>query len=495
MSLPPQASAAAGSGEQLVERIERRLRDGDETGAARALEQVGALAPLAAETSRRLAVLARSIDRNDLGLKALARGPDGLEAALMALQLRLELGEAVADEVAELLGPDCAPGPALLQLAGALHQEGRTGEAIERLAAGVAADPAWVAGHYTLAQLRWQSGEGKAAPRSFAAGVAARPEDETIWASWLATLKIAADWENFAAQGAAARKRLPMSAPIAMVCADGSSEMGRTAEADRLFAALANVDDPQFDATRMRHAMRNARFTDAIAIGSRAIASHGHGECWAWLGAAWRLAGDPRSEWFHRGTELIRTIDLPFSATEVSALAACLRRLHRGAAHPLGQSPRGGTQTAGPLLKRAEPEIAALRAHLAKAVRTYIDDLPPADPRHPLLGRPRRGFRFEGAWSVLLRGAGHHVSHIHSHGWISSALYVELPAGMTDAADQAGWLGFGVPPLPERGAGPPVAMLPPLAGRLVLFPSVFWHGTRPFAAGERLTVAFDVVAR
>jgi hypothetical protein len=32
----------------------------------------------------------------------------------------------------------------------------------------------------------------------------------------------------------------------------------------------------------------------------------------------------------------------------------------------------------------------------------------------------------------------------------------------------------------------------PKPGRLVLFPSYFWHGTRPFAAGERLSVAFDV---
>jgi len=28
----------------------------------------------------------------------------------------------------------------------------------------------------------------------------------------------------------------------------------------------------------------------------------------------------------------------------------------------------------------------------------------------------------------------------------------------------------------------------------VLFPSFMFHGTRPFAGGERLTVAFDLVA-
>ena len=39
---------------------------------------------------------------------------------------------------------------------------------------------------------------------------------------------------------------------------------------------------------------------------------------------------------------------------------------------------------------------------------------------------------------------------------------------------------------------PPIRLIEPRPGRLVLFPSTMWHGTRPFAQGERLTVAFDV---
>ena len=41
---------------------------------------------------------------------------------------------------------------------------------------------------------------------------------------------------------------------------------------------------------------------------------------------------------------------------------------------------------------------------------------------------------------------------------------------------------------------PPLRKIEPRPGRLVLFPSTRWHGTVPFAAGERLTVAFDVAA-
>jgi hypothetical protein len=36
-------------------------------------------------------------------------------------------------------------------------------------------------------------------------------------------------------------------------------------------------------------------------------------------------------------------------------------------------------------------------------------------------------------------------------------------------------------------------MIRPHVGRLALFPSTLFHGTRPFSAGERMTVAFDVV--
>ena len=38
----------------------------------------------------------------------------------------------------------------------------------------------------------------------------------------------------------------------------------------------------------------------------------------------------------------------------------------------------------------------------------------------------------------------------------------------------------------------PLHLIAPRPGRLVLFPSFLHHGTRAFAAGERLTVAFDV---
>lgn len=482
------------SAEHLIRQVEAELAADREAEAVALLEHAGEAGPLAPDAGQRLASLARTIDRNDLAL-AIIDSTDSADLRLLALQLRAETGEEVADELAALLGPAPGPGPALLQLVSALDLAGRGPEAVAPVERAVGLEPRWIAGHQALAQLRWQAGEAQPS-RSFADAVGRLPSDELLWAAWLGTVVQTGDWPLLEQLAAKASARFPGSQLIAMVCADGFSAMGREAIADRLFEQLADVADPHFDAARMRHAMRYRRFDQAIRTGERAVSSNGAGECWAWLAAAWRFAGDPRSDWFHRGTELVASIDLSFSKDELADLARVLRGLHRSAGPPLGQSPRGGTQTPGPLLKRSDPEIRALRTKLREAVRDYIEGLPPADPRHPFLGRPRRAFHFAGAWSIRLKPGGRHVPHIHSHGWISSALYIDLPAGLAKSPTEEGWLQFGIPLLPEPPppAGP-LLKIAPVAGRLALFPSLFWHGTSPFSDGERLTVAFDVVGR
>ena len=176
--------------------------------------------------------------------------------------------------------------------------------------------------------------------------------------------------------------------------------------------------------------------------------------------------------------------------------AALHRHLHVDGRAPVDQTLRGGTQTEGNLLARREPEIARLRAVLNDAVAHYIAQLPPPDPAHPLLRRPREGFGFAGSWSVRLQGAGFHVNHVHTTGWISSACYLAVPDSLGDGpGDTAGWLAFGAPPAELGLRVEPFHRIAPRPGRLVLFPSTVWHGTEPFAAGERLTVAFDVISK
>ena len=95
---------------------------------------------------------------------------------------------------------------------------------------------------------------------------------------------------------------------------------------------------------------------------------------------------------------------------------------------------------------------------------------------------------------VRLTEGGYHTAHFHPNGILSSACYIAVPEEtVADASDKAGWLGLGRPP-PELGVDlEPLASFEPRPGRLVLFPSFLFHGTRRVTGGERLTVAFDLV--
>jgi uncharacterized protein (TIGR02466 family) len=87
-----------------------------------------------------------------------------------------------------------------------------------------------------------------------------------------------------------------------------------------------------------------------------------------------------------------------------------------------------------------------------------------------------------------------HTPHVHPHGWISSVCYIAVPAAVADTKRREGWLHLGQPEVGSAAHSAPRRMVQPQVGRLVLFPSMFWHGTTPFDdASPRLTIAFDVV--
>jgi hypothetical protein len=215
---------------------------------------------------------------------------------------------------------------------------------------------------------------------------------------------------------------------------------------------------------------------------------------WPYLSLAWRVTGDPRWHWLEGDGRLVGVYDLAERFNDLPGLADHLRTLHFAGEAPLDQSVRGGTQTDGNLLLRDEPPIRALRALLLETVARHVAQLPPHEDGHPTLPRRRVPQRVSGSWSVRLRDAGFHTDHVHSQGWLSSALYVALPQTLAPAGEgssHAGWLSLGEcrELLPELD---PIRLVEPRPGRLVLFPSTMWHGTRPFPAGERMTVAFDI---
>jgi uncharacterized protein (TIGR02466 family) len=84
---------------------------------------------------------------------------------------------------------------------------------------------------------------------------------------------------------------------------------------------------------------------------------------------------------------------------------------------------------------------------------------------------------------------------MHPLAWLSGVYYVRLPTDMQSAEPSAGGLAFGRPPERVRLAARPMSYaVAPREGNLVLFPSYFYHQTRPFVSREpRISIAFDAV--
>lgn len=425
---------------------------------------------------------------------ALSRARDLAPAdALIAhgvARARLEAGLPAVDDFlnARRLAP--SDGSVLLGLAAARFAAGDMGAAIKEIESGVRTSPAWLDGHATLARLRHMAGEADDL-RSFREATGRTPAVTQLWLSWLATLTLAERYDELDRVVTAASRHLGALPDLALYAAVAAIEQGDRLRGEALLDGLPPSLASAGRVWRVRALLRDGRPREAGEIAFAATREARGDTYWPYVALAWRLTGDARSEWLEGHESFVQVRDLGSSVGDMAALAERLRGLHLAREQPLDQSVRGGTQTDGPLLSRVDPEIIRLRDVLRDAVRSYVDGLPPRDARHPLLREPRRALRFAGSWSVRLTDGGHHADHVHSHGWISSAFYVALPSSMEDDPDRAGWLGLGV----SSALLPGVASLreiEPKPGRLVLFPSTMWHGTRPFSSGERLTVAFDV---
>jgi len=402
----------------------------------------------------------------------------------------LEAGDpavALFEQAAKLAPAD---GSILQGRAAAQLAAGAATQALADLEAILRRNPLWLDGQRTLARIYGQQGHPPAA--AVAAALEELPEQAELHREHIAVHLEAHDLDAAAAACAAAFARIGRPAWLVALAAHVESELGRIEAADALFASLPDPADAGAVSVRARHLVRANRPDAAAALIEPWIARDEQRLLWPYLSLAWRMIDDPRWQWLERPDALVRTFDLGDALGDLEALAQHLRGLHSALAPPLDQSVRGGTQTDGNLLVRASPPIEALRTTLLAAVDAYIAALPPADRGHPTLLAQRDPVRIAGAWSVRLASEGFHTDHVHSQGWISSALYIALPDQSAEGAQRnEGWLSLGEARDLVPGLAP-LRLIEPRPGRLVLFPSTMWHGTRPFPAGERLTVAFDI---
>ncbi|MDE2465762.1 MAG: tetratricopeptide repeat protein, partial [Alphaproteobacteria bacterium] len=216
-------------------------------------------------------------------------------------------------------------------------------------------------------------------------------------------------------------------------------------------------------------------------------------------GVALRQLDDGREAALNDYERLIRVFDLEppegYSDMESfnSDLEAYLAKLHLDTQEHINQTCRKGTKTLGTLFGTGHTLVDRLKARIDDAVRDYIRELD-ASTDHPLHRRKSEAFRYWGSWSIRLGDGGFHTNHVHPRGWISSAYYVALPASMQAGTGDEGALKFGEPSFDAGFSDPIRRIVTPRPGRLVLFPSYFWHGTIAFHGQDtRTTIAFDAI--
>lgn len=347
--------------------------------------------------------------------------------------------------------------------------------------------PGWLPGHEALMRLRYAAGDIDRCTQALDSAIAGAPADTRLHMTKIMGLQRGGLAERAGSALAEAYTAAGDALPLRQAAAILATENDRLVAADAAFATLDPVATPDLAVYWFRHLLRRGeagRLADVVAALPPALADVAE----PYRSIARRLTSDARGD-RRDADELVSVIDAGPGCPSLTALAETLRELHVAQCQPLDQSVRGGTQTDGPLFLRIDPVIQQLARYVRDAVAAYITALPcPAE--HPFLaGRPQRP-RTVGSWSVRLANGGFHEPHVHGSGWLSSAFYVALPEPCSDR--QAGWLTIGEP---QRSLGTglsPLRLIEPKPGRLVLFPSTTWHGTRPFDSGERLTIAFDI---
>lgn len=440
-------------------------------------------------------VVLREMDRREEALASLRSAaqlaPGSADIAHALARTLLETGLPSAEAFRHLLKLTRPNEEIVAGLASALIADGDSRTALKWVEDILRGTPQWVGGHVLLSRLRWMQGDRDGFTRSFDEALAELPQNLDLRREQLIAL-IHADRFDQAlaaiAQGRAAMGEHPLFAANEAIV---RAEMGEIETAERLFTPFVDLADPTIQVRRVRMFLRSARPDFATAVIEPWLAGPHAFVFWPYASLAWRQVDASRWQWLEGDQSFVGVYDIADHLPPLGTVAATLRKLHARSGQPLEQSLRRGTQTEGNLFHHIDPAIVQLREAIRKTVAEHVAKFPVSDPAHPLLGPRRDEITFPAAWSVRLQSNGYHANHVHPTGWISSALYIVLPPD--SGAGEAGILTLGEAKAPNFPLDlPAYRTIEPKPGRLVLFPSYSWHGTRPFGEGERMTVAFDV---
>ena len=162
---------------------------------------------------------------------------------------------------------------------------------------------------------------------------------------------------------------------------------------------------------------------------------------------------------------------------------------------PASKATHGGNQT-GDFDFNENALLSALHGLIHAAANDAVSHYRDNFGDHPVTARATDAPVLR-AWGTVLSDGGYQVPHMHPLAWLSGVYYVQVPADMTQTNARAGWIEFGAPPEDFGVASEPeLHDIQPKEGRLLLFPSWFFHRTRPFEANaSRISIAFDLVPK
>jgi Tfp pilus assembly protein PilF len=362
-------------------------------------------------------------------------------------------------------------------------------------------EPWDVEAQLSLARLRYMLGDDGFA-RSMSAAVRAHPAAAVLQLTFAGVLRSCGDLAGAEAQLRNLLGHHEIAAAAHCALSGVLLDQGRPEVAEEHAQASLTLcpDTPASIEALVRARLAVGRFDVALSAIRTQRTRQPLEQRWiAYESLAARLMGDPWYEQLCAYRDLVRCYDVPAppgwsSIDELNAaLLQVLTARHRFTRHPFDQSLRFGSQTSHSLLVDKDSTIQAILQAFAGPIEDYVRSVEVAGD-HPFRARSGTAPRIDKCWSVQLFRTGFHINHIHPEGWISSAYYVGVPEETCDEATMAGWLKFGEPSFALAGCTPE-CFVQPRAGRLVLFPSYFWHGTNPIHGNQlRTTIAFDVLS-
>ena len=304
--------------------------------------------------------------------------------------------------------------------------------------------------HRELAQLIWmRSGDLQTALADVEAGLNAAPADIVLATVKAQILEFAGRTADACATMSSLAAANPSQPSVLIYAAQLATGLGQGQEALNLAERAAALASQEMAvqvtlAEALLVAGQPERASDIAGNLRRKWSTNQHAI--ALQATAWRMLGDRRYRRLYDYDAFVWSslIDTPHGWPSLDAyvadVAAALKSLHAYCEHPFNQSLRHGSRAVN-ILRQDHPALRALPEALDGPIRRRLKELGRGEDL--VRSRNTGDYTFQGTWSVRLRPGGYHINHVHPHGWLSSACYVETTA----PKDKEGWITFGEPVL------------------------------------------------